>query len=109
MLISDSCYSGRLSDNAVFSSITNDNSIVRTVLTSGSDQPVPDSFDRTNSHFALSVVKTLRANNKKLIGSELHKQIVQTMLDEANFVQEPQYGELVKEVHTQGSDFILAR
>ncbi|SFV88781.1 probable RuBisCo-expression protein CbbX [hydrothermal vent metagenome] len=109
MLVSDSCYSGRLSNtNSLSFNQIDKNSIIRTVLTSGSDQPVPDSFNKTNSPFAIAFVEGLKRNvSKKLSGNELYKQVVNIMLDSGNFYQQPQYGELVQNLHQNGNDFLL--
>jgi hypothetical protein len=109
MLVSDSCYSGRLSNSKSISfSNIDKNNLTRTVLTSGSDQPVPDSFNKTNSPFAIAFADGLKRNSSNnLTGNNLYKKVVDIMLDSGNFYQQPQYGVLVENLHKNGSDFLV--
>ncbi len=112
MLVSDSCYSGKLAgaSDAIFNQESGADQLVRTVMTSGSVQPVPDSFDKVNSPFALAFVEGLGERIQSigtLLGHALYGQVIDIMTKSGNQHQQPQYGTLVEEIHEPGGDFVV--
>lgn len=107
LLVSDSCYSGRLVEGDVLYEPGGEYEYARTVMTSGSENPVPDGRG-LYSDFAHAFNKSLRQveKNDRVIAVDLYDQVRQEMHN--NPLQEPQYGVLDKATHEDNADFAFS-
>jgi uncharacterized caspase-like protein len=113
MVISDSCYSGKLtrSIKIVEQSPNYLNRLsekrTRVVLSSGGVEPVIDSsLSDKHSIFAYAFIKALKENNKIITGTDLYTKIRSTVI--LNSDQTPEYADIHKAGH-DGGDFIFQR
>lgn len=111
IVISDSCYSGKLTRGLNIVQRTPDylrkmaRKRTRVVMSSGGLEPVMDSsFDGTHSVFALSLIKTLSENMDVLDGTALFNEIRRPVM--LNSDQTPEYGDIRKAGH-EGGDFLF--
>ena len=116
LLISDSCFSGALTREAETSSKSassiSPNAILKrrsvAVMSSGSEEPVADSFGEGNSPFAQALLKklsNLNATKEPLRAQEALESIREEVAK--NSPQTPQYGVLMSAGHTAGGDYLF--
>ena len=117
LVISDSCFSGTLSRNAVaglsvgqdkykyFSRLAS--RISRTALSSGGLEPVDDGGGKGHSVFAGALIATLERNNEPLLEAEsLYSQIKRPVALNSSATQKPQYSDVRSTGHDEG-DFLF--
>lgn len=111
MVISDSCYSGKLTRGLSIVNRTPDyltrmaTKRTRVVLSSGGLEPVMDSsYNSNNSVFAASLINILNENKTALDATTLFAQIRQSVM--LNSDQTPEFGDIRKAGH-DGGDFIF--
>ncbi len=111
ILVSDSCFSGSLTNEQKvnYQEVPNVQEILkkRSVLafSSGGDEPVSDEGREGHSIFAWSLIKTLGATNGTTPGQEVWRSVRKEIPKE--FEQSPQYGAVVSAGHTEGGEFLF--
>ena len=111
MIISDSCYSGKLTRGLSIINRTPDyltrmaTKRTRVVMSSGGLEPVMDSsYNSINSVFATSFINILNENKTVLDATTMFSQIRHSVM--LNSDQTPEYGDIRKAGH-DGGDFIF--
>ena len=111
ILISDSCFSGSLtneqkitqSTEAQLDELLRQRSVV--VLSSGGDEPVSDEGKDGHSIFAWNLIKTLQDMGAVTPGvrvwNTVHKEV------QKDYPQTPQYGAVLSAGHNQGGDYVF--
>ena len=117
MVVADSCYSGTLTRGGIrgiditprtpdyVSKLIKHKS--RTVLTSGSLEPVSDSGGGQHSVFAKAMLDVLRDNSSLIDGTQLFAKVRERVRLNAN--QTPQYQNIRLAGHEVGGDFLFVR
>lgn len=111
ILVSDSCYSGTLTEEQKLSDsqtlkadeILKQRSVL--VLSSGADEPVSDEGKEGHSIFAWNLLKTLKSTASVTPGAKIWT-LVRTDVSK-EYEQEPQYGAVVSAGHVAGGDFLF--
>ena len=114
IVISDSCFSGKLTRGLVVSSGMQSASYLRkllnkksrTVMTSGGIEPVSDAGTGNNSVFAHSLIKALLANKTVVEAQKLFLTVRRGVMLNAD--QTPEYSDMRKVGH-DGGDFLFIR
>ncbi len=116
LLVSDSCFSGALTREAETSSKNtpsiSPNAILKrrsvAVMSSGSEEPVADSFGEGNSPFADALLKKLSNLNasKEPLRAQAALESIREEVSK-NSPQTPQYGVLMSAGHTAGGDYLF--
>ncbi len=113
LIISDSCYSGKLARGVHIKPRTSDylsrmaSKRARSVLSSGGLEPVADSGGAGNhSVFASSLISTLKENRQILDGTSLFSKIRRPVM--LNSDQTPEYADIRKAGHG-GGEFLFIR
>ena len=114
LLISDSCYSGKLAEGDVNDlavgqvtprEVLKKRSVV--VFSSGGDEPVSDAGVGENSIFAHALVGAMTQGDGvtpgQALASRVHKQVTQS------FPQQPRYTPLASAGHQSGGDYLFER
>jgi len=122
MIVADSCYSGTLTRSITALDGTRGLQMVeksagyletlvnrksRTVLASGSLEPVSDSGGGQHSVFAHAFLKSLTENKSLMDGTQLFGQVRQQVI--LNAPQTPQYDNIRFAGHDVGGDFVFLR
>lgn len=112
ILISDSCYSGRLASEQrlepAVQTATRDDILRRrtvAVMSSGGDEPVTDKGKAGHSIFAWSLLAELGRIDGAEYGRTLFDQVRTRVL--AEYPQDPQYGAMASAGHMPGGDYLL--
>jgi len=111
ILVSDSCFSGSLTNEEKITGDTQarpeDVLQRRSVLvfSSGGDEPVSDEGKEGHSIFAWNLVKTLETSGSITRGAEIWRTVRSGVRKE--FPQEPQYGAVVSAGHMAGGEFLF--
>jgi len=110
ILLSDSCYSGSLTEEQKVSShqveaasILNKRSV--TIMSSGGEEPVSDEGRDGHSIFAWAFMDTLKGVDKYEPGAALYDTVRKDVV--AQFPQVPQYGAALSARHTLGGDYLF--
>ena len=111
ILVSDSCYSGtlteeqKLSDSQMLKAdeILKQRSVL--VFSSGADEPVSDEGKEGHSIFAWNLLKTLKSTASVTPGAKIWTLVRNNVSKE--YEQEPQYGAVVSAGHVAGGDFLF--
>jgi hypothetical protein len=111
LIVSDSCYSGKIMRSATVDTRTRDTlkrlseKRARIVMTSGGLEPVMDSGGADNhSVFSAAFIRALKENTGVESGTEIFAQIRKTVILNAD--QTPEYADIHKAGH-DGGDFIF--
>ena len=117
LVVSDSCFSGTLSRNAIAGlNVGRDKSdyyaklasrVSRTALSSGGLEPVDDGGSSGHSVFAGALISALRRNNEQILEAEsLYGQIKRPVALNSSAIQKPQYSDVRATGHDEG-DFLF--
>jgi hypothetical protein len=109
LLVSDSCFSGSLTQEqkvdarGTANEILNRRSVV--VLSSGGDEPVSDEGKNGHSIFAWNLIKTLEGLGAVTPGVEVWRAVHGRVTRE--YPQQPQYGAVLSAGHSEGGDWLF--